>query len=143
MHTCVSWPCESTDCLAHARQWAQPHCAWPLPPSLSCASCRAANVSAATNAKALACTRSDFDTHLGSLAEIKNMWRFEALRKVGGYSPGGCEGGGEGGRGARQKAGWLGQVQCVLHAESARSLSLRMHAPRTCCCVRRCPCWRR
>ena len=44
--------------------------------------CRAATVQAATAAKALACTRADFDTHLGSLAEIRNMWRFEALRKA-------------------------------------------------------------
>ncbi|EFN52025.1 hypothetical protein CHLNCDRAFT_54794 [Chlorella variabilis] len=43
---------------------------------------RAATVQAATAAKALACTRADFDTHLGSLAEIRNMWRFEALRKA-------------------------------------------------------------
>ena len=53
-------------------------------PLLSHRPCRAANVYAATNAKALACTRADLDTHLGSLAEIKNMWRVEALRKVGG-----------------------------------------------------------
>lgn len=44
--------------------------------------CRAANVQAGTAAKALVCTRADFDTHLGSLAEIRSMWRFEALRKV-------------------------------------------------------------
>ncbi|KAI3430680.1 hypothetical protein D9Q98_005269 [Chlorella vulgaris] len=43
---------------------------------------RAATVHASTAAKVLACTRADFDTHLGSLAEIRNMWRFEALRKV-------------------------------------------------------------
>lgn len=38
---------------------------------------------AACTARVLACTRADFDTHLGSLGEIRNMWRFEALRKVG------------------------------------------------------------
>ena len=43
---------------------------------------RAATVAAADAARALACTREDFDKHLGSLAEIRNMWRFEALRKV-------------------------------------------------------------
>lgn len=30
----------------------------------------------------MACTRADFDTHLGSLQEIANLWRFEALKKV-------------------------------------------------------------
>jgi hypothetical protein len=40
-------------------------------------------VHATTAAKVLVCTRADFDTHLGSLAEIRSMWRFEALRKVG------------------------------------------------------------
>lgn len=46
--------------------------------------CRAATVRATTPAKVLCCTRADFDRHLGSLGEIRNMWRFEALRKVGG-----------------------------------------------------------
>lgn len=45
--------------------------------------CSAATVRASTPAKVLCCTRADFDHHLGSLAEIRNMWRFEALRKVG------------------------------------------------------------
>lgn len=48
----------------------------PSPP------CSAATVRATTPAKVLCCTRADFDRHLGSLAEIRNMWRFEALRKV-------------------------------------------------------------
>ncbi|KAI7838861.1 hypothetical protein COHA_007362 [Chlorella ohadii] len=43
---------------------------------------RAATVRATTPAKVLCCTRADFDRHLGSLGEIRNMWRFEALRKV-------------------------------------------------------------
>lgn len=43
---------------------------------------RAATVTAATAAKALACSREAFDAHLGSLAEIRNMWRYEALSKV-------------------------------------------------------------
>ena len=44
--------------------------------------CSAATVRAAADSKVLACTREAFDTHLGSLAEIRNLWRFEALRKV-------------------------------------------------------------
>ena len=45
---------------------------------------RAAKVAAVgAGARVLACTRADFDQHLGTLAEIRNMWRFEALRKVG------------------------------------------------------------
>eukprot|EP00887_Chlorella_sp_A99_P000268 scaffold13.g268.t1 len=43
---------------------------------------RAANVTALTDAKALACTREDFNRHLGCLTEIANLWRFEALKKV-------------------------------------------------------------
>lgn len=43
---------------------------------------RAATVTAVDLSRVLACTREDFDAHLGSLAEIRNMWRFEALRKV-------------------------------------------------------------
>ncbi|KAL4451289.1 hypothetical protein ABPG77_009361 [Micractinium sp. CCAP 211/92] len=43
---------------------------------------RAANVTALTQSRTLACTRAAFDKHLGSLAGIRNMWRFEALRKV-------------------------------------------------------------
>ena len=53
-------------------------------PSCPPALCSAATVRATTPAKVLCCTRADFDHHLGSLAEIRNMWRFEALRKVGG-----------------------------------------------------------
>ena len=45
--------------------------------------CSAATVRATTPARVLCCTRADFDRHLGSLGEIRNMWRFEALRKVG------------------------------------------------------------
>ena len=45
--------------------------------------CRAATVTAATAARVLVCTREGFDHHLGSLAEIRNVWRFEALRRVG------------------------------------------------------------
>ena len=43
---------------------------------------RAATVVALQSSKALVCTKEDFDEHLGSLAEIRNMWRFEALSKV-------------------------------------------------------------
>ncbi|GAB4820005.1 hypothetical protein N2152v2_007051 [Parachlorella kessleri] len=43
---------------------------------------RAATVTATFAAKCMACTRDDFNHHLGSLEDIHNMWRFEALRKV-------------------------------------------------------------
>ena len=54
----------------------------PPPSSPAVPLCSAASVNAATAAKALLCTRADFDAHLGSLAEIRNLWRFEALCKV-------------------------------------------------------------
>ena len=44
---------------------------------------RAASVRALTDALVLACHRNDFIQKLGSLADIRHMWRFEALRKVG------------------------------------------------------------
>ena len=44
--------------------------------------CRAATVTAVTASRVLSCTREVFDAHLGSLDEIRNLWRFEALRKV-------------------------------------------------------------
>ena len=44
---------------------------------------RAASVRALTDALVLACHRDDFIQKLGSLAVIRHMWRFEALRKVG------------------------------------------------------------
>ena len=44
---------------------------------------RAASVRALTDALVLACHRDDFIQKLGSLADIRHMWRFEALRKVG------------------------------------------------------------
>lgn len=56
-------------------------CPIPLPPNPSLP-VRAATVTAITEAKCLVCTRADFDRHLGSLEDIRNMWRFEALRKV-------------------------------------------------------------
>lgn len=43
---------------------------------------RAATVTAVEASRALACTKEVFDSHLGSLEEIRNMWRFEALSKV-------------------------------------------------------------
>lgn len=43
---------------------------------------RAATVTAMELSKVLACTRQTFNSLLGSLAEIRNMWRFEALGKV-------------------------------------------------------------
>ncbi|KAG7671492.1 hypothetical protein Ndes2526B_g09344 [Nannochloris sp. 'desiccata'] len=43
---------------------------------------RAATVTALGPSKALACTKDVFDAHLGSLEEIRNVWRFEALSKV-------------------------------------------------------------
>ena len=44
---------------------------------------RAASVRTLTDALVLACHRDDFIQKLGSLADIRHMWRFEALRKVG------------------------------------------------------------
>ena len=43
---------------------------------------RAATVTAVEASKALACSKEVFDAHLGSLEEIRNMWRYEALSKV-------------------------------------------------------------
>ena len=43
---------------------------------------RAATVTAVAASRALTCTREVFDAHLGSLDDIRNLWRFEALRKV-------------------------------------------------------------
>ncbi|KAK9817313.1 hypothetical protein WJX72_012521 [[Myrmecia] bisecta] len=43
---------------------------------------RAANVRALTDAQLLAMHRDDFNKLLGSLTDIRYMWRFEALRKV-------------------------------------------------------------
>ena len=40
-------------------------------------------MTATSAAKCMVCTRDDFNHHLGSLEDIHNMWRFEALRKVG------------------------------------------------------------
>lgn len=62
-------------------------------------------MTALTNARALACTRAAFDKHLGSLAGIRNMWRFEALRKVGW--------GGKG-HGRAVASGWMASYVPVL-----------------------------
>ena len=43
---------------------------------------RAANVRAMSDSLVLTCHRNDFQTHLGSLTDIRRLWRFEALRKV-------------------------------------------------------------
>ena len=43
---------------------------------------RAANVRAVSDSLVLTCHRNDFQTHLGSLTDIRRLWRFEALRKV-------------------------------------------------------------
>ena len=43
---------------------------------------RAATVTAVHPSRALACTKEVFDAQLGSLYEIRNMWRYEALSKV-------------------------------------------------------------
>ena len=43
---------------------------------------RAANVRALGDSLVLTCHRNDFQTHLGSLTDIRRLWRFEALRKV-------------------------------------------------------------
>ena len=52
-----------------------------LPASLV-QSVRAANVKALTEGTLLTLTRKDFDSLLGSLADIRHLWRFEALRMV-------------------------------------------------------------
>ena len=52
---------------------------------ISCAhlqSTRAASVKALTEGTLLTLTREDFDSLLGSLSDIRHMWRFEALRMV-------------------------------------------------------------
>lgn len=43
---------------------------------------------ALTDALVLACHRDDFIQKLGNLADIRHMWRFEALRKVGPHAEG-------------------------------------------------------
>lgn len=43
---------------------------------------RAASVEATKRATVLALARDDFAAMLGQLADIRTMWRFEALRKV-------------------------------------------------------------
>jgi hypothetical protein len=43
---------------------------------------RSANVKALTDSTLLALSREDFNKLLGSLQNIRNIWRFEALRKV-------------------------------------------------------------
>ena len=45
-------------------------------------SVRAASVKALTEGTLLTLTREDFDSLLGSLADIRHLWRFEALRMV-------------------------------------------------------------
>ena len=49
---------------------------------MSVQSTRAASVKALTDGTLLALTRDDFNHLLGSLADIRHMWRFEALRMV-------------------------------------------------------------
>lgn len=43
---------------------------------------RAATVKAVTDAQVLALHRDDFNKLLGNLADIRHVWRFEALHKV-------------------------------------------------------------
>ena len=50
--------------------------------TLGVQSTRAASVKALTEGTLLTLTREDFDSLLGSLADIRHMWRFEALRMV-------------------------------------------------------------
>ena len=52
-------------------------------------SVRAATVKALTEGTLLMLTRDDFNNLLGSLSDIRHMWRFEALRMVSGR-PGAC-----------------------------------------------------
>ena len=43
---------------------------------------RAATVTASIDSRVLFCSKESFERHLGSLSEIRNLWRFETLRKV-------------------------------------------------------------